>query len=260
MPYTFGDNEEASRRLRRLAEVYELETRALLHELREARNGSAVPLAIDLGCGPGWTTQLIAEMLKPARTVGLDESEKYIAQARANHPRLTFLQHNVLAKPFPVSHPDLLFCRFLLTHLTDPTAALHTWAGLANTGAMLAIHETESLTSEHPALSRYYEMVGQMQRHYGQELHVGARLDAAFQGTEWRVIHSESRVIEKPAQAMAQLHLSNLRTWSRNDYAKSSFDKSEIAQLDRELETIASAAQDAGAVRNTARQILAVRI
>lgn len=220
MPYTFGDNEEASRRLKRLAEVYEPETSAFLHVLCEAQKNRPFQLAADLGCGPGWTTQLIAEVLKPVRTIGLDESERYIAQACANHPHLTFMQHNVLATPFPVSHPDILFCRFLLTHLTAPAAALRTWAGIANTGAVLAIHETETIASEHPVLRRYYEMVDQMQRNYGQELHVGARLEAAFEGTEWSVIHSEGRLIEKPAQAMAQLHLSNLRTWSSNDYAK----------------------------------------
>jgi hypothetical protein len=36
MAYTFGDNQEASRRLRRLAEVYEPETRDLLNAVRSA--------------------------------------------------------------------------------------------------------------------------------------------------------------------------------------------------------------------------------
>ena len=39
MGYTFGDNQEASRRLRRLAEVYETETRDLLDAVRSECNG-----------------------------------------------------------------------------------------------------------------------------------------------------------------------------------------------------------------------------
>ena len=59
--YTFGDNEQASLRLRRLAEIYEQETRELLQ-----RGGIHAPrLAVDLGCGPGWSTQLIRDVLNP---------------------------------------------------------------------------------------------------------------------------------------------------------------------------------------------------
>jgi hypothetical protein len=45
--YTFGDNLRASARLRRLAEMYEPESRELLR-----RSGINAPrLAVDLGCG-----------------------------------------------------------------------------------------------------------------------------------------------------------------------------------------------------------------
>ena len=97
---------------------------------------------------------------------------------------------------------DFLFCRFLLTHLESPRTALDLWAQAAEPGALLAIHETERISSPHPALARYYEMVGQMQRHYGQELNVGAALDAAFVGTDWVVRHTESVVFHKPAREM----------------------------------------------------------
>jgi trans-aconitate methyltransferase len=47
--YTFGDNRRASARLRRLAQMYEPESRDLLR-----RSGIRAPwLAVDLGCGPG---------------------------------------------------------------------------------------------------------------------------------------------------------------------------------------------------------------
>jgi trans-aconitate 2-methyltransferase len=76
--YTFGDNEQASARLRLLSQVYEPETRELLQS-GPARN---CRLAVDLGCGPGWSTCLVNDVLKPARTFGLDSSESYITEAR----------------------------------------------------------------------------------------------------------------------------------------------------------------------------------
>jgi trans-aconitate methyltransferase len=259
MTYTFGDNGEASRRLRRLAEVYEAETRELFDLVRSACAGRRFELAIDLGCGPGWSTKLLAACLDPKLTIGLEESESYVAEARANHPQLKFVQHDILAVPFPVEDADLLFSRFLLTHLRSPRAALEVWAQAARPGAILVIHETEGLQSAHPALVRYYLMLAAMQKHYGQELNVGAVLDEAFAGTAWIPIHNQSVILEKSAREMSQLHAANLRTWGGNDFARRTFDQGEVRDLERDLEAIASGAQDAGIVYNTAKRVIAKR-
>lgn len=259
MGYTFGDNQEASRRLRRLAEVFEPETRDLLNAVRCECGGRPFELALDLGCGPGWSTHLIQATLNPRRTIGLEASEAYVVEARVNQPQLEFIHHNVLTTPFPVDNADFIFCRFLLTHLPSPQAALASWACAARFGALLAIHETEALHSTHPALSRYYQMVAQMQKHYGQELNVGALLIDALAGTSWSLVSSESVVLEKSARDMAQLHLANLRTWGRNDFAVQTFKRYEIDQLESQLGSIASGGTEAGAVYNTAKRIIARR-
>jgi SAM-dependent methyltransferase len=259
MSYTFGDNQDASQRLRRLAEVYGPETRDLLQAVQSLGGVRSFELALDLGCGPGWSTQLIKATLNPGRVVGLDTSETYLMEARSNQPQLEFIKHDVLTIPFPVDNADFIFCRFLLTHLPSPRTALQSWTHAARPGAILAIHETEALHSPHPAFSRYYEMVDQMQKHYGQELNVGALLDDALAGTDWRLIRSESLVLEKRARDMAQLHVSNLRIWGGNDFALSAFDKSEMDQLESDLGSIASGGREAGVVHNTARRIIARR-
>ena len=259
MAYTFGDNQEASRRLRRLAEVYEPETRDLLHAVQSVHCGRSFELGLDLGCGPGWSAHLIEVTLNPKRIVGLEASEAYVAEARSNQPQLEFIQHDVLTFPFPVDNADFIFCRFLLTHLPSPRAAIESWAHAARSGAILAIHETEALHSTHPAFSRYYDMVAQMQKHYGQELNVGALLNDAFTGASWRLIRSESLVLEKSARDMAQLHLTNLHTWGGNDFALHAFDKCEMDQLESELGSIASGDKEAGVVYNTAKHIIARR-
>lgn len=257
MGYTFGDNQEASRRLRRLAEVYEPETRDLLNAVLSECSSARFELALDLGCGPGWSTRLIEQALRPKRIVGLETSEAYLAEAHSNHPRLEFIRHDVLSTPFPVDDADFIFCRFLLTHLPSPRVALESWAHAARSGATLAIHETQALHSENLALSRYYEMVAQMQKHYGQELNVGALLDDAFIGTNWRLVHNESVVLEKSARDMAQLHAANLRTWGSNEFALQAFERREVKQLEQELDSIAFGDKNAGIVYNTAKQIIA---
>ncbi len=99
-----------------------------------------------------------------------------------------------------------------------------------------------------------------MQKHYGQELNVGALLDDAFTGTRWRPIRSDSVVLEKSARDMAQLHVANLRTWGGNDFAGQAFDRGEMDRLERELGSIASGDKEAGVVYNTAKRIIARRM
>ena len=137
--YTFGDNTRASARLRRLAEVYEPETRALLE-----RCGVHAPaLAVDLGCGPGWSTRLLRSVLAPVRTVGLEASERYAEEARKNVPEGDVIVCDVPRPPLPVENVEVFFCRFLLTHLRDLPRVLATWAAAAAPGAQLLVHETD---------------------------------------------------------------------------------------------------------------------
>ncbi|MBW4976624.1 methyltransferase domain-containing protein, partial [Roseovarius mucosus] len=47
-------------------------------------------LAIDLGCGPGNSTALIAARFPDAEVIGLDTSPAMLESARARLPRLAF--------------------------------------------------------------------------------------------------------------------------------------------------------------------------
>jgi trans-aconitate 2-methyltransferase len=254
--YTFGDSDQARARLRRLAELYEPETRELLQHssVRSPR------VAVDLGCGPGWSTRLLKEVVNADRTIGLDTSERYVTDARGNHSsELEFQVHDIARAPFPIPAPDVLFCRFLLTHLSSPGEVLATWASVAAPGSLLFIHETESLDTDHPTLRRYYELVAQLQRHYDQRLLIGSVLDACFGNSGWRLVDSKRRILEKPAAKMAELPLANLRTWRHDEYARQSFDASEIDSLDASLARIVNGSESGGVVLNAARQIVARR-
>jgi trans-aconitate 2-methyltransferase len=256
--YTFGDNDQASARLRRLAELYEPETRELLQQC-----GARSPqLAVDLGCGPGWSTRLLRDVLDAERTVGLDASERYVAEARGNNgdARVEFEVHDVVRVPFPVVAPNVMLCRFLLTHLRAPGEVLTNWASVAAQGGLLIVHETEALETEHPFLRRYYELVARLQERYGQTLRVGAVLEGCFADTGWRLMESRRRVVERPARSLAELHLANLRTWRHDEFACQSFDPGEIDLIEGSLEKIVHGVEDAGVVVNAARQIIARRV
>ncbi|HEY8924549.1 MAG TPA: class I SAM-dependent methyltransferase, partial [Polyangia bacterium] len=126
--YTFGDSDVAAHRLRLLAAVFEPSSAALLRRCV----GLGARRAVDLGCGPGWSTRLVHALIGPDRTLGLDASAEHIARAEADAPpgveyhvgdvrRLVFSDES--------TRPDFLYCRFLLTHLRDPEQVLAAWAG-----------------------------------------------------------------------------------------------------------------------------------
>ena len=83
--------------------------------------GRPLDLAVDLGCGAGHTTRLLASVLGPRRALGLDQSASFVALAAADAPPgVEFAVHDVTRAPFPCPPADLLSCRLLLSHLPNP--------------------------------------------------------------------------------------------------------------------------------------------
>ena len=76
--YTFGDTDLAAERLRLLARMYEPSSGALLESVAAAE---PCRLALDLGCGPGHTTRLVAERTRALQVIGIDQSERAISRA-----------------------------------------------------------------------------------------------------------------------------------------------------------------------------------
>lgn len=70
MTYAFGDTDLARERLALVAATFEAPTDALLHDLPSG----AYRYVVDMGCGPGFTTALLREMVPHSFTTGIDAS------------------------------------------------------------------------------------------------------------------------------------------------------------------------------------------
>lgn len=103
------------------------------------------------------------------------------------------------------------------------------WALTLRAGGRMIVQETAAVQSSDPALARYYEVVGDLQRHHGQDLTIGARLGQLAEVAGPRVVHSAPRVYRPPARAMARLHVLNLQNWRDDPYARATFDAGERA-------------------------------
>jgi trans-aconitate 2-methyltransferase len=254
--YTFGDTTTAADRLALLAATFEPSSARLLRPCA----GLAPRLAVDLGCGPGHTTRLLHALLAPAVTLGIDRSDEHVARARATAPPgIAYLVHDIAAPPLPIERADFFYCRFLLTHLQDPRRALTTWAEAAAARAALVIEETADMLSPHPAFQQYYQLVGTLQAHYGQQLYIGRALDAALPGSGWGVEISAVRELSLPARRMARLHHMNLVTWKNDPFARATFAPALLAGLGAALEAIATGADEAPDVRHFMRQLVLMK-
>jgi len=171
--YAFGDSAPAARRLALLAEVFEPPSRGLLERFA----GVPLDLAVDLGCGPGHTTRLVASVTGARRTLGLDQSEAFVALAAAGAPPgVSFAVHDVTVVPFPAGPAGLVYGRFLLSHLPDPAAALAAWATQLAPGGLLLVEEVERIHTAQPALRRYLDTAAALLAARGHTLEIGAAL------------------------------------------------------------------------------------
>src|ERR1035438_4651045 len=110
--YTFGDDGPASDRLCLVATAYESASRSFL-----LANALPEPeVALDLGCGPAYTTELLNEVCRPTMLVGIDSSATFVAAARLRLPDVRFEVHDVSRLPLPGAPADLIYARLLLAH------------------------------------------------------------------------------------------------------------------------------------------------
>jgi trans-aconitate 2-methyltransferase len=103
---------------------------------------AAVPLervkvAVDIGCGPGNSTELIAARYPEARVSGFDSSEDMLAQARKRLPGCEFFQGDA-AGWMPGEPVDLLFANAVFQWVPDHAAVMRRLVQALPEGGVLA--------------------------------------------------------------------------------------------------------------------------
>jgi trans-aconitate 2-methyltransferase len=251
--YAFGDTDVAARRLELLAPVFENSTRVFLR----AASATKLGLALDLGCGLGFTTHLIAETLGFSRVVGLETSQRFIEFARATaSARISFELHDVCSVPFPTGTADMVFCRFLVTHLAEPADALAKWATQLNHGGLLMLEEVEHIDTAHPVLRSHVGIVEAMLQSQSNTLYAGpliAKLDTP-QGLQ--NVASEVRRVAVTNSDAAGLFRLNLQVWRRHAFIRENYSEKTIRDLDSTLEEIARDRATASEIEWGMRQVI----
>lgn len=255
--YAFGDSAIAAERLSLLARTYADCSRTFLRE----SIGFRPSVAADLGCGPGFSTHLLANTLNPLRTIGFDNSKKFLADASAAATgSVTFENHDITKAPFPHGPFDLMFGRFVLTHLRDPKSVIESWVSQLRPGGVLLIEEVESIESDILEFATYLGIQQSMLSWQGNSLYVGTQIGAIAEFNNARLKSNGVAYLRVPPSRAASMFQMNLSTIKDNDFVRAHYDSGTLDRLDAGLAALARIGSNEPAVRWGLRQMTLERI
>ena len=136
---------------------------------------AAVPLqsaafVVDLGCGPGNSTEILAQRFPGAELLGLDTSPAMLEAARARLPGVTFALGD--ASTFTLPKPaDLIYANAVLQWVPDHATLLPRLMSLLAPGGVLAVQMPDNLEEPSHVAMRETAMAGP----WADKLHAATR-------------------------------------------------------------------------------------
>ncbi|MCX7393967.1 MAG: class I SAM-dependent methyltransferase [Planctomycetales bacterium] len=216
--YVLQGGDRGAERLRLLAAVKWPTTKTLLERvgLRSGRH------CLDVGCGAGAVTLQMAEAVKPTgRVTGLDFDERCVGLARLQAQQRGLDVEFRIGSASDLSEDsayDLVFSRFLLTHLLEPKPTLERMVQAAKRGGVVVVEDIQ-FTGHfcYPACAgfdRYVELYQEVVRRKGGDPNIGPRLlemflDAGLAEIEVEVIQPSYR--HGPGKEIASITMEHIR-------------------------------------------------
>jgi 2-polyprenyl-3-methyl-5-hydroxy-6-metoxy-1,4-benzoquinol methylase len=165
------------------------------HLWRTAYNSAAYLLAVlqpgktilDVGCGPGNITIDFAQLVAPARVVGVDSSAEIIEQARAlaesrGVTNVEFIVGDAYELEFEDESFDVVHAHQVLQHLARPVEALREWRRVVAPDGIVAARDADYagtvIYPESDGLTRWGALMQAVTRSNGGEPNAGRRLKA----------------------------------------------------------------------------------
>ena len=212
MKYTFGTDEAAARRLEEIARFFNPPAVDFIREHVDGPVGSA----LDLGCGPGYTTDMLSSAIDCPDVYGLDTASAFLKMAADRFPGCTIVVHDVTRPPFPV-RAQVMYVRFLLSHLRHVVDLVNLWTTQLKPGGRLLIDELEGVETEVPVFEEYLAVNEGLVSSQGASLYVGGLL--AGGGYDAEVLSNECVEVPVPNHTVATWFLPNTMTvWEEEPY------------------------------------------
>jgi ubiquinone/menaquinone biosynthesis C-methylase UbiE len=168
-------------RLRVLARVMWPTTRRLLARVGVPEDARC----LDVGCGGGDVTIALARLAARGRVVGTDVDETKLRLARAEAAdagadNVEFRYEDVTRPARSPGRFDLVYARFLLTHLPDPAEVVGRLVGRLEPGGVLVVEDIDCsghfCHPDSPAFRDYVALYSAAARARGADPDIGPRL------------------------------------------------------------------------------------
>jgi predicted O-methyltransferase YrrM len=183
-PYVLARGDSGAERLRLLARVLDRTTTSLL-----ARAGLAPgQRCLDVGCAVGAVTIAMARVVGPGGlAVGIDADANYIELARrdaaANGVSAVFRQADARALESESGY-DLVYARFLLSHVADPAQVVGQLVAAARPGGSVVVEDVDFTGHfaypRSDVFARYVALYQAVVRSRGADPDLGPRLPELF--------------------------------------------------------------------------------
>ena len=152
---------------------------------------------------------------------------------------------------------DVLYCRYLLTHMRDPQRVVSGWGTQLLPKGLLLTEEVEWIDTRNETFALYLEIIAAMLTHQSAELYVGPMLDNMNHADILRKKARRLRVSNRDAATMFSM---NIRTWKNQPFIKENYAASVIEDLEHTLEALAGTADGKTEIEWGLRQIVFERI
>ena len=93
---------------------------------------------LDVGCGPGALTAVLADRLGAERVTAIDPSESFVAAARDRHPGVTVQRAAAERLPFDDREFDAALAELVVHFMADPVAGLREMARVTRVRGVVA--------------------------------------------------------------------------------------------------------------------------
>lgn len=179
--YVIRGGLEGRERLRVLGRVMWPTTAALLERVGVAPDARC----LDLGCGGGDVTIALAGMAPAGSVVGVDLDADKVEMARseaaaAGIANVEFRTGDIMEPSFGDERFELVYVRFVLTHLTDPAAAVANIVELLAPGGTLVVEDIDFTGHfshpESPAFRSYVDWYSAAVQGRGADPNIGPRI------------------------------------------------------------------------------------
>ena len=225
MKYTFGTSEKAAARLEEMASFFN----SLAVNLIKPYLPKSAEVAVDLGCGPGFTTAMLADCAGVDQTYGFDNSESFLFFARRRFPNLRFVEHDITVTPFPVA-ADVMYARFVLSHQLEPVELINKWTMQLNDHGVLIIEELEDIDTDVELFSDYITTNSRLVASQGANLFIGRSISTGKYNIE-TLLNDCSTIPVENRQAAKWFHPNADSIWKESDVIRRIWSVNDIQRI-----------------------------